>query len=123
MVTAVTNLGRSGLYDWLVQRVSGVILLTYFLCIAGFILLNPDMDYYTWRDFFGQTRMHLLGTAAVLSLAMHAWIGLWCVLTDYVTTRLMGDKATMLRGALSAVCGITVFIYTVWGLQIIWGVN
>ena len=27
MVTAVTSLGRSGLYDWLMQRVSAVILL------------------------------------------------------------------------------------------------
>ena len=31
MVTAVTNLGRSGLYDWLMQRVSAVILLAYFI--------------------------------------------------------------------------------------------
>ncbi len=121
MVTAVTNLGRSGLYDWLVQRITGVILLVYFVSIAAFIITHSGMDFDTWSSFFNQTRMRVLGSAAILSLAMHAWIGLWCVLTDYVTTRLLGAKATLLRGALSAVCGITVFIYTVWGLQIIWG--
>ncbi|RLA58972.1 MAG: succinate dehydrogenase, hydrophobic membrane anchor protein, partial [Gammaproteobacteria bacterium] len=34
MVTAVTNLGRSGLYDWLMQRVTAVILLAYFLYVG-----------------------------------------------------------------------------------------
>ena len=121
MVTAVTNLGRSGLYDWLVQRATGVILLAYFLCLLGFIAMNPGMDYTTWTAFFEHTASRVLGTAAVLSLAMHAWIGLWCVLTDYVTTRLMGAKATLLRGVMSAACGVTVFTYAVWGLQIIWG--
>lgn len=123
MVTAVTNLGRSGLYDWLVQRVTGLILLVYFLCLAGFILGNPGMDYEVWKGFFAHTASRVLGTAAVLSLAMHAWIGLWCTLTDYVTPRMMGAKANLLRGLLSALCGITVFTYVVWGLQIIWGVQ
>ena len=35
MVRSVTSFGRSGLSDWLVQRVSGVILLAYFLCIGA----------------------------------------------------------------------------------------
>ena len=123
MVTAVTNLGRSGLYDWLVQRISGLILLTYFLCLTGFIVANPGLDYASWRGFFSHTALRVLGTGALLSLAMHAWIGMWCVLTDYVTTRLMGAKANLLRGLLSAVCAIVVFTYLVWGLQIIWGVR
>ena len=52
MVTAVTNLGRSGLYDWLAQRVSAVVLLAWFICLGSFILANPDMDYERWRGFF-----------------------------------------------------------------------
>ena len=121
MVTAVTNLGRSGLYDWLVQRISGVILLVYFTSLGTFIGTHPGMDYATWRGFLDHTVMQVLGTAAVLSLGAHAWIGLWCVLTDYVTTRLLGAKANWLRGILSALCGIAVFTYVVWGLQIVWG--
>ena len=39
MVTAVTSMGRSGLYDWLMQRVTAVILLAYFL-LVGFVLLG-----------------------------------------------------------------------------------
>ena len=36
MVKAVTSFGRSGLSDWLVQRVSGVILLAFAL-VSGYI--------------------------------------------------------------------------------------
>ena len=34
MVTAVTSFGRSGVSDWLMQRVSAVILLAYFTVIG-----------------------------------------------------------------------------------------
>ena len=120
MVTAVTNLGRSGLYDWLVQRVSGVVLLAYFTFIGCYIGLNPEMDHAQWQGLFQHTAMRVFGVAAVLSIAVHAWIGLWCVLTDYLTTRLMGPKANWLRGIASAVCGVTLFTYVVWGIQIVW---
>ena len=45
MVTSVTSFGRSGLYDWLVQRVSAVIILLYVLCHTAILWSNPDMDY------------------------------------------------------------------------------
>ena len=121
MVTAVTNLGRSGLYDWLVQRVSAVIMLAWFLCLASFMIGNPDMDYAQWRGFFQHTSMRVFSVAAILSLALHAWIGLWCVVTDYLTPRLLGSKANFLRGIVSFFCGVTLFTYVVWGIQILWG--
>jgi succinate dehydrogenase / fumarate reductase membrane anchor subunit len=121
MVTAVTNLGRSGLYDWLLQRVTGVILLLWFLCVGASVVLHPDMTYAQWHGIFEGTAMRVFSTAAILSLASHAWIGLWCVLTDYLTPRLLGPRAGLLRGIASAACGITLFTYVVWGLEILWG--
>jgi len=121
MVTAVTNLGRSGLYDWVVQRVTAVIMLAWFICVGGFILANPDMDYQQWRGFFDHTAMRVFSVAAILSIAMHAWIGLWCVVTDYLTPRLLGPSANLLRGLASAFCAVTLFTYVVWGIQIVWG--
>ena len=120
MVTAVTNLGRSGLYDWLVQRVSGVVLLAYFVFLGAFIGMNPDLTHEQWLGLFQHTAMRVFSVAAILSIALHAWIGLWCVLTDYLTTRLMGPKANWLRGIASAACGIALFTYVVWGIQIVW---
>jgi len=120
MVTAVTNLGRSGLYDWLVQRVSGVVLLAYFVFLGFYIGLNPGMDYAQWQGLFNHTAMQVFSVAAILSIALHAWIGLWCVLTDYLTPRMLGAKGNIVRGLASAVCGVALFTYVVWGLQIVW---
>jgi succinate dehydrogenase / fumarate reductase membrane anchor subunit len=56
----------------------------------------------------------------VLSLAGHAWVGIWTVLTDYVTTRQMGESATALRLVLQAAMVVGIIVFTVWGLQIFW---
>jgi len=119
MVTAVTSFGRSGVSDWLVQRVSGVILLAYFLFI-GYVVLT-GVDYLSWKALFAQTWVRIFSLMALLSLAAHAWIGLWSVLTDYLTERLMGKTGTVLRITLQLLIDITIFVYVVWGVQILWG--
>ena len=119
MVTSVTSMGRSGLYDWLMQRVSAVILLAYFLYIS-WVLLN-GVDYASWNALFDQTWVRIFSLLALLSLALHAWVGMWAVVTDYFTERLMGSTGNILRFLLQAICGITMFIYVVWGIQILWG--
>ncbi|HEY9032315.1 MAG TPA: succinate dehydrogenase, hydrophobic membrane anchor protein [Pseudomonadales bacterium] len=121
MVTQVTNLGRSGLYDWLFQRVSAVVLLAYVVFVAVYLLCNPQLDYAQWSALFGQTWMRAFSSLAVLSVVGHAWIGLWAVSTDYMTTRMMGRKATVVRLLFQAVCVLVLFYYLVWGLQILWG--
>ena len=120
MVTSVTSMGRSGLYDWLMQRVSAVILLAYFIYI-GAVLLG-GVDYAAWKELFSQTWMRIFSLLALLSLALHAWVGLWAVLTDYVTERLMGPKGNVLRFIFQVVCAIVTFTYVVWGIQILWGI-
>jgi succinate dehydrogenase / fumarate reductase membrane anchor subunit len=119
MVTAVTSFGRSGLSDWLVQRVSGVILLAYFLFL-GYVLLG-GVDYVGWKALFAQTSVKVFTLMALLSLAAHAWIGMWSVLTDYLTERLMGGTGNVLRISLQLLVVITIFVYVIWGVQILWG--
>lgn len=128
MVTSVTNFGRSGLSDWLVQRVTGVILLAYTLFIAV-VLLMFSPDFAAWTALFEQTWVKVFSLAAILSVAAHAWIGLWCVSTDYLvpyvlTVKLgpaVGAKANLLRWLFQAVSAIVLFTYVVWGIQILWG--
>jgi succinate dehydrogenase / fumarate reductase membrane anchor subunit len=119
MVTAVTNFGRSGLADWLVQRVSGVILLAYFLFLGATLLAG--VDYASWKATFGQTWVKVFTLLAILSLAAHAWIGMWAVLTDYLTERLMGAKGNVLRIFLQLLVVLTILVYVIWGVQILWG--
>ena len=119
MVTAVTSMGRSGLYDWMMQRVTAVILLAYFL-LVGYVLLG-GVDYASWKELYSQTWMRIFSLLALLSLGIHAWVGLWAVFTDYLTERLMGNTGNVLRFAAQVFCALTMFTYVVWGIQILWG--
>lgn len=121
MVTAVTSFGRSGLYDWVIQRVSGVAMLAYTIFLVGFIVTTPDLGYEQWKGLFSQMWVRIFSLVALLSMAAHAWIGLWAVLTDYVTTRQMGSSATPIRILAQMVLGVVTVTYTIWGVEILWG--
>ena len=41
MVTNVTSLGRSGLSDWLIARVSAYVMTAYLIFIVGYLMLTP----------------------------------------------------------------------------------
>ena len=55
MVTSVTSFSRTGLSDWLIQRVTSLVLLAYFIVIAYQLL--GSVDYTSWRLLFDQTWM------------------------------------------------------------------
>lgn len=122
MVTTVTSFGRSGLYDWLIQRVSAAVLTAYVLFLLAFILSRSELNYDEWRMLYSNFWMRVCSLIVLISLAAHAWIGLWSVLTDYVTTRLMGAKANFLRISTQLVLGFVTVAYVVWGIEILWGV-
>ena len=122
MVKTVTSFGRSGLSDWLIQRVSGVVIAAYFFFIVGWLVTHESLDYSTWQTLHHMTCMKIFNTVTLLSVVAHAWIGIWAVLTVYITVRLLGPKATALRLVFEiSVIGVLV-IYALWGLAIVWGV-
>lgn len=122
MVTSVTNLGRSGLYDWLVQRVSAVVLLAYILFLVFYIGLADDLGYTQWRDLFTQTWMRVFSLGALWALCAHAWIGMWTISTDYFTSITLGAAATTVRLLFQLFCLVVLVIYFVWCVQILWSI-
>ncbi len=121
MVTSVTSFGRSGLYDWLIQRVGAVVMAAYVIFLAVYIALNPDLTYEQWSALFGQLWVRVFSFVTLLSFISHAWIGLWAVLTDYLTERMMGSKATVLRIFAQMLLGGVAITYLIWGIEILWG--
>ena len=122
MVTTVTNLSRSGLYDWMAQRVSAVLLAVYTLFLLGYLLLNPDLTYQQWVGLFSQNWMRIFSMLTLVALSVHAWVGMWTISTDYLTPMAMGKSATVLRFLFQAACGLAMFVFLVWGVQILWGI-
>ena len=123
MVTQVTSFGRSGLSDWVVQRVSAVILGAYTIFLAAWIIFTPEMTYAQWSELFSSTAMRIFSLLALLSLISHAWIGLWTIATDYLTSMTLGNAATKVRFLFLCVCALVLFVYFIWGIDILWGVN
>jgi len=122
MVTNVTSFGRSGLSDWLVQRVTAIIIAVYVLFIVGYLATADDLSYQQWVALHQGLCVRILSLFAVVSVAAHAWIGLWSVLTDYVTERMMGAKATVIRLLLELGMITVTLVYVVWAFDILWGI-
>ncbi len=120
-VTQITSFSRSGLSDWLLQRVTAVVIAAYVVFMVGYLLANPELDYQQWTSLHGGFYMKVFNLLTILSAAIHAWIGLWAVLTDYVTVRLMGSKATALRLFFQLGMISIVIIYVLWAIEILWG--
>ena len=121
MVTNVTNFSRSGLYDWMAQRVSAVVLAAYVLFLLGYIVLNPGMGYAEWHGLFSNNAMRIFSLLTLVALGVHAWVGMWTISTDYLTPTALGKWATVVRFLFQATCGIAMFVFFVWGAQILWG--
>ena len=50
MVTTVTSLGRSGLSDWMIQRISAWVMTAYLVFIVGYFISNPNLNYAQWAE-------------------------------------------------------------------------
>ncbi|RMF17791.1 MAG: succinate dehydrogenase, hydrophobic membrane anchor protein [Gammaproteobacteria bacterium] len=114
MVNPATNYGKNGVQDWIVQRLTAVILAIYTLFIIGTLILSGDVTYAGWKALFSLTWVRVFSLMALLSVLAHAWVGLWTVSTDYI-------KPPMVRFLFQLFCGVLLFVYVVWGVEVLWG--
>jgi len=109
-----------GTLDFLVQRMTAIIMAVYTLVLVIGLLFASEWNYATWKSLFtfhvavlpvGQ----LLATLAFFSLAWHAWIGVRDIWMDYVRpagVRLFLQVMTILWLAASVVF----FARVLWSL-------
>lgn len=115
MVTNAASLGRSGVHDFILIRASAIILAIYTIFLVGFVACSSPLTYDVWHGLFSALPMKVFTLLALVSVLVHAWIGIWQVLTDYV-------KPLMLRGVLQFVFVVAAFSYLAAGILIVWGV-
>ncbi|WP_264875044.1 succinate dehydrogenase, hydrophobic membrane anchor protein [Vibrio agarivorans] len=115
MVKHVSSFGRNGVHDFLLIRASAIIMTLYTIYIVAFFMFAGDISYLDWTEFFGGTLTKVFTMLALVSVLIHAWIGLWQVLTDYI-------KCAKLRGGLQLGIIAVLFGYLFSGLFILWGV-
>lgn len=115
MVKSVIGVNHQGLRDWLIQRVSALVMAIYTIGIVLYIAFQPELDYPDWYSLFAHTGMKIATILFLLALLYHAWIGIWTVLTDYV-------KPYLLRLLFNVIVLLALVAFFFQGLLILWGV-
>ena len=114
MVDRVVTGAHYGMRDWLMQRVTAVMMALYSLCMAGWLLLHPHPDYDTWTLLFSSNVVRSLTLLVLFAVFVHAWIGVRDIVMDYI-------KIPILRLAIHVAVILTLILYAIWAVQILWG--
>ena len=102
-----------GIKDWLVQRVTAVVMAVYSVLIAVVVIACAPAGYEDWRALFASQWLRLATFVFFLSLFWHAWIGVRDILMDYV-------RPTAIRLSLQALVVVVLVGYAGWAIQILW---
>lgn len=115
MVKRIVLGAHHGLRDWLVQRVSAVVMVIYTLIVLWVLLAQPSLQYVEWKALFSGQWMRLASLLFLLSMFIHAWTGVHDVLMDYI-------QPTGVRWLLQAPVILALIGYAAWSIQILWSV-
>ena len=115
MVKRIVVGAHYGLRDWLIQRVSAVVMALYTLLFGLILLFAPPAHYGAWKTLFANQAVKLATFVFLVSLFLHAWIGMRDILMDYI-------KPTGVRLGLEIAVLLALVAYAGWALQILWSV-
>jgi succinate dehydrogenase membrane anchor subunit len=84
MVKRIVTGAHYGLRDWLMQRVTAVIMAVYTLVFLAALSCITPVTYDSWRNLFAQGWMRIATFLFLVSAFLHAWVGMRDILMDYV---------------------------------------
>jgi succinate dehydrogenase / fumarate reductase membrane anchor subunit len=111
-----TSVAHYGWRDWLLQRVTAVVMLLYTIFILAVLIRLAPLDYDHWSAFWGLTLTRYATLFFVISVLIHAWVGVRNIFMDYV-------KDAGVRLVLYVLVVLTLIAYGVWAWQILWGIS
>jgi succinate dehydrogenase / fumarate reductase membrane anchor subunit len=122
MVDRIVTGAHYGLRDWLVQRVTAVLMVLYTLFVAGYVVLHSSfenntwvgLDYNAWTGLFSNLVMRSFSLLFLFAVFYHAWIGVRDIVMDYV-------KSARARLAIYVLVITALLLYSIWAVQILWG--
>jgi succinate dehydrogenase / fumarate reductase membrane anchor subunit len=103
-----------GLKDWLVQRLTAVVMALYTLLWVAILAYQGGVDYALWQALFANTAFRVATLIFGLAVLWHAWVGMRDIWMDYV-------KPTAARLALETVTVLALLGYAGWLVDILWG--
>ncbi|MEO8135203.1 MAG: succinate dehydrogenase, hydrophobic membrane anchor protein [Betaproteobacteria bacterium] len=103
-----------GLRDWLMQRITAIVITLYLFLLLGILLFTPGMDLVRWQALFGNLAFKLATFVVLISVFLHSWVGMRDIIMDYV-------RPTALRLTLEVLVIGALVVYAGWSIQILWG--
>lgn len=109
----VAHSDNRGFRDWLIQRISAVLVAAYVIWLLVYACLHPLEDFTAWSRLLHSPIFSVITSVVLVVFIAHAWIGLWTVATDYIQPK------RVQRSVLVAI-GLLLCVYLVYGLVIVW---
>ena len=103
-----------GTGEWLLQRLTAVVMALYTLGMLVTICWQPPVSYAEWKGLFGGTFARVATMLFFTALLYHAWVGMRDILMDYA-------RATGIRLTLQFAVGLALVSYLIWAASILWG--
>lgn len=103
-----------GFRDWLMQRITAVLMLIYTVFVIVMIISLPS-SYAEWQAFFAQTWVRLVTQIAFLAVALHVWVGVRDIWMDYV-------QKVSVRLTLHIATIVWLVGCVIYSVKVIWGI-
>ena len=102
-----------GLGDWLLQRLTAVVMAVYTVVALVTIAWCAPATYADWRVMFAGTFFRPFTMLFLIALLYHAWVGMRDILMDYI-------HPTGIRLALQSAVAVVLLLYLIWSASILW---
>ena len=104
-----------GIGDWLVQRLTGVVMAIYTVVLLVAFVTGQNFSYEGWAGLFARQWFKLFTAVTLFGLFYHAWVGIRDISMDYC-------KNAGLRLILQVVIVMWLLVCAAWTVQILWSV-
>ena len=111
-----TGSAHTGLVEWLLQRVSSLYMAGFVVYAIVYFSIQPVRDHAAWQAWFALGSARILWALFILSLLIHAWIGMRSIFMDYI-------HPLWIRFSLSLITVFGLLALGLWAAQILMTVN
>lgn len=115
MVNRIVVGAHYGLRDWLLQRISAIVMALYSVAFLLCFLPRLPLNFEEWHAWFAHPVGKIATLLFMLSLLLHAWVGVRDIFMDYI-------KPFGLRFSLQVLVILLLLVYALWAVALLWSV-
>ncbi len=114
MVNRVVVGAHYGLRDWLIQRISALVMVAYVCALMLFFYWSAPLTYDSWKTVLSHPFVKIFTLLSIIALLLHAWVGVRDIFMDYV-------HPYPVRLMLQVIVILLLMMYALWAATLLWG--